>query len=50
MKRLISGPFSAFCDECVELCNEIIAGPARGPSKTGSPKELPTERLLERLN
>jgi hypothetical protein len=50
VKRLISGPFSVYiCDECVELCNEIIAGPPRGPSKTGSPKELPTARLLARL-
>jgi ClpX C4-type zinc finger len=50
VKRLISGPFSIYiCDECVELCNVIIAGPPRGPSKTGSAKELPTERLLAHL-
>jgi hypothetical protein len=49
VKKLISGPANIFiCDECVELCNEIIAG--RPPSaKPPSAEELPTERLLERL-
>lgn len=49
VKKLISGPANIFiCDECVELCNEIIAG--RPPSaKPPSADELPTERLLERL-
>jgi hypothetical protein len=51
VRRLIAGPAAVYiCDECVELCNEIIArGPPRSPSKTASPEELPTERLLERL-
>ena len=49
VKKLISGPGGIFiCDECVDLCNEIIAGrPIL--SKPPSPEELPTERLLERL-
>ncbi len=51
VKKLISGPAAIFiCDECIELCNEIIAGrffPDR--SKYPSDKDLPTERLLERL-
>jgi hypothetical protein len=50
VRRLIAGPAAVYiCDECVELCNEIIAGPRRGPSKTVLSQELPTERLLERL-
>jgi len=50
VRRLIAGPAAVYiCDECVELCNEIIAGPPRGPSKTVLSQELPTERLLERL-
>jgi len=50
VRRLIAGPAAVYiCDECVELCNDIIAGPPRGPSRTASLKELPTERLLERL-
>jgi len=50
VKRLISGPAAIFiCDECIDLCNEYIAGHPPNASKSPSPKELPTERLLERL-
>lgn len=50
VKKLISGPASIFiCDECVGLCNEIIAGRPRSPSKFSSPEEAPTERLLAAL-
>jgi hypothetical protein len=50
VRRLIAGPAAVYiCDECVGLCNEIDAGPQRGPAKTASLKEVPTERLLERL-
>jgi len=50
VRRRVAGPAAVYiCDECVELCNEIIAGPRRGPSKTVLSQELPTERLLERL-
>jgi ATP-dependent Clp protease ATP-binding subunit ClpX len=49
VKKLISGPGGIFiCDECVGLCNEIIAGRPI-VSKPPSPEEFPTERLLERL-
>jgi hypothetical protein len=50
VKRLISGPAAIFiCDECVDLCNEIIARRPRRPSKFSSPEEAPTERLLDSL-
>jgi ATP-dependent Clp protease ATP-binding subunit ClpX len=50
VKMLISGPAAIFiCDECVELCNLWIAGRPPHPSKSPSDQELPTERLLERL-
>ena len=50
VKKLISGPFNIFiCDECVGQCNEIIAGQKLKSSKIGSVEELPTERLLQRL-
>jgi len=49
VKKLISGPGSIFiCDECVGLCNEIIADRPLN-SKSPPPEELPTKRLLERL-
>ena len=52
VKKLIAGPAAIFiCDECIDLCNEIIAGTYRSPDKSKIPseKDLPTERLLERL-
>ena len=50
VKMLISGPAAIFiCDECVALCNECIAGRFPDKSKLPSDKDLPTKRLLERL-
>ena len=50
VRKLIAGPASIFiCDECVDLCNEYIGGRVPDRSKPPSDKELPTERLLERL-
>jgi ClpX C4-type zinc finger len=52
VKKLIAGPAAIFiCDECIDLCNEIVAGTYRFPDKSKIPSErdLPTERLLERL-
>jgi ClpX C4-type zinc finger len=50
VKMLISGPAGLFiCDECVGLCSECIAGRFPDPSKFPTDRDLPTERLLERL-
>ncbi len=50
VRKLIAGPSAIFiCDECIELCNEIISGSFPDKSKQRSDSELPTERLLERL-
>ena len=50
VKMLISGPASIFiCDGCVDMCNECVAGRFPDKSKSPSDEELPTERLLERL-
>ena len=50
VKMLISGPTAIFiCDECVALCNECTAGRFPDKSKLPSDKDLPTKRLLERL-
>jgi len=50
VKRLISGPAAIFiCAECIDLCNGIIAGRPLPNAAKATPKELPTERLLERL-
>jgi len=29
VKKLIAGPGVYICDECIELCNDIIGGGAR---------------------
>jgi ClpX C4-type zinc finger protein len=50
VKMLISGPAGIFiCGECVDLCNGCVAGRFPDKSKYPSDKDLPTERLLERL-
>jgi ATP-dependent Clp protease ATP-binding subunit ClpX len=50
VKRLISGPFNVFiCDECVDQCNEIIAGGGKAKAPKMTIEEVSTERLLQRL-
>jgi ATP-dependent Clp protease ATP-binding subunit ClpX len=50
VKMLIAGPAAIFiCSECVDVCNECVAGRFPDRSKYPSAEELPTERLLERL-
>lgn len=50
VKKLIAGPAAIFiCDECVALCDEYVGGRVPPTSKVPSDQELPTERLLERL-
>jgi|SRR5579871_1467790 len=50
VRKLIAGPAAIFiCDECIELCNEVIAGRFPDKSKITSDRDLPTERLLARL-
>jgi hypothetical protein len=34
VRRLIAGPTALICDECVEVCNEIIAGKYDRPSSS----------------
>ena len=51
VKALIAGPGCFICDECVGLCNAILAGqPAKGAAYSGfKPLERPTDELLELL-
>jgi ATP-dependent Clp protease ATP-binding subunit ClpX len=50
VKKLLAGHASIYiCDECVDFCNEYIAGRPPSTSKPLSDKELPTQRLLEQL-
>src|SRR5206468_6861155 len=48
VKKLIAGPTVYICDECIELCNDIIAeegqkeGPSRPSEKIPKPAEIKT--------
>src|SRR3970282_185979 len=47
VKKLIAGPTVYICDECIELCNDIIAEEAtretgKGPAGIPKPKEINT--------
>jgi ATP-dependent Clp protease ATP-binding subunit ClpX len=45
VRKLIAGPSVYICDECIELCNEIIAEEVAG-SGDSCPKELPKPREI----
>jgi ATP-dependent Clp protease ATP-binding subunit ClpX len=49
VKRLIAGPGAVYiCDECVELCREIIHEESSGPAKTKAPgHRVPPPRLID---
>jgi ATP-dependent Clp protease ATP-binding subunit ClpX len=47
VKKLIAGPGVFICDQCVELCNEILRG-QRGELSIGPDSEV-AEVLLEEL-
>src|SRR5512134_1561479 len=44
VKKLIAGPSVFICDECIELCNDIIRdeAPAEGAAARAAKSELPT--------
>ncbi len=43
VKKLIAGPSVFICDECIDLCNDIIQDEQEGAAgAAGSPKGLPT--------
>ena len=42
VKKLIAGPSVFVCDECIELCNEIIRDELPATTETAKKSELPT--------
>ncbi len=44
--KLIAGPFVFICDECVEMCNDVIAGRPISDKGYKKPLERSTEQLL----
>ena len=45
VRKLIAGPSVFVCDECVELCNDIIREEMQDETSTGI-KKLPTPREI----
>ncbi|WP_298616402.1 ATP-dependent protease ATP-binding subunit ClpX [uncultured Thermosynechococcus sp.] len=55
VRKLIAGPGVYICDECVELCNEILdeelstVTPRRDPKPSRSPRSTPRSRPLSQV-
>ena len=49
VRKLIAGPSVFICDECVELCNDIIREEVQEQSNTGTGKKLPTPREIKAI-
>ena len=49
VRKLIAGPSVFICDECVELCNDIIREEVQEQSSTGNGKKLPTPREINKI-
>ena len=48
VRKLIAGPSVFVCDECVELCNDIIREEMQEKSSTGGDK-LPTPKEINEI-
>ena len=42
VRKLIAGPSVFICDECVDLCNDIISEDIQESASTGAKGKLPT--------
>src|SRR3954468_14117329 len=50
VRKLIAGPTVFICDECVEVCNDIIADDNkfdRGPARTALPIRVEIKKFLD---
>ena len=48
VKKIIAGPGVYICDECIELCNEIIEEETGEPAKLTLP-EAPVDQALDQM-
>jgi ATP-dependent Clp protease ATP-binding subunit ClpX len=46
VRKLVAGPGVYICDECIELCNEIIEEELYGESETAGPRSTPKPREI----
>jgi ATP-dependent Clp protease ATP-binding subunit ClpX len=49
VRKLIAGPSVFICDECVELCNDIIREEIQEKSVTGAGTSLPTPHEINKI-
>ncbi len=49
VKKLVAGPGVYICDECIELCNEIIEEELNENNVVGEFKELPKPKDIKRI-
>ncbi len=49
VRKLIAGPSVFICDECVELCNDIIREEIQEKSVSGSGSSLPTPHEINKI-
>ncbi|MCQ8896209.1 ATP-dependent Clp protease ATP-binding subunit ClpX [Limnobacter humi] len=49
VKKLIAGPSVFICDECIELCNDIIRDEAAEATANGGGDKLPTPREIRNI-
>ncbi len=49
VRKLIAGPDVFICDECVDLCNEIIEEEAQDEARKRRPKALRSPRAIKRF-
>ncbi len=49
VRKLIAGPSVFICDECVDLCNDIIREEIQDKSGSGSGSKLPTPREINAI-
>ena len=49
VRKLIAGPSVFICDECVDLCNDIIREEIQEKAGSGSSSRLPTPREIDRI-
>ncbi|NMC32010.1 MAG: ATP-dependent Clp protease ATP-binding subunit ClpX [Veillonellaceae bacterium] len=49
VKKLVAGPGVYICDECIELCNEIIEEELGEETSVGGGKELPKPKEIKQI-
>src|SRR5216110_3376900 len=49
VRKLIAGPTVFICDECVEVCNDIIADDNRFESRGGARTSLPVPQEIKKF-